>query len=91
MVQPAGAHAPFPHESPRGRRPPALHGHPPALQTYSQHPTPAPLPLPAEHLEHPQLPYIPAFKVGDIVYGTVSFTGPSGARCDIMYHEGLSG
>jgi hypothetical protein len=39
----------------------------------------------------PDLPYQPAFKVGDIVYGTCAFSNAKGARVDIMYHAGLIG
>lgn len=40
---------------------------------------------------HPSLPYLPAFKVQDIVYGTNVFCNAKGARVDIMYHQGLVG
>ena len=44
-----------------------------------------------EEAEHPALPYTPAFRVGDIVYGTNMFANHKGARVHVMYHEGLYG
>ena len=45
----------------------------------------------SDHVTQPDLPYQPAFKVGDIVYGTCTFSNAKGARVDIMYHTGLVG
>ena len=41
--------------------------------------------------QHPSLPFTPAFNVGDIVYGTITFSNDKGARADILYHQGLVG
>ena len=41
--------------------------------------------------QHPSLPFIPAFNIGDIVYGTTTFSNERGVRVDIMYHQGLVG
>ena len=51
----------------------------------------APLSAGVSEEEHPSLPFIPAFKVGDIVYATSMFANDRGTRTDIMYHQGLVG
>jgi hypothetical protein len=40
---------------------------------------------------HPALPYVPAFKHSDVVYGSVLYSNAKGSRTNIMYHEGLNG
>ncbi|GAX85601.1 hypothetical protein CEUSTIGMA_g13016.t1 [Chlamydomonas eustigma] len=40
---------------------------------------------------NPALPYVPAFKHHDVVYGTVLFSNPRGSRTSVMYHDGLLG